>query len=259
MANVVDEFHDPRIRLFRQATNIGGFANFEFVLAQAKGDYFMWAADDDGWEPDFISELLAAFKPSAIVSFCNYVKYAESGEVRGKIEITAESCELGLREILDKVFSLKKINVAIYGLFRREALQSLLKKGLPKHGALDRILFAYIALSGQTVVLSNKYLHKRVVHKGTYSSRHGGVKRGKAVNYFIDIVVTMEYYLECLKVLCIYAKDNDISDLWYYLRKFCGYVVIVESITLQVLPRILSSLLRSLKRLCLRGVKKCLA
>ncbi len=38
---------DSRIRYIRQDTNIGANANFEFVLGQASGDFFMWEACDD--------------------------------------------------------------------------------------------------------------------------------------------------------------------------------------------------------------------
>src|SRR6185295_20069286 len=35
----------PVIRYFRQKENIGIISNFEFVLSQASGHYFMWIAD----------------------------------------------------------------------------------------------------------------------------------------------------------------------------------------------------------------------
>lgn len=47
---------DKRIKLTRQQTNIGAIKNFEFVLTNASGKYFMWAAADDFWLPDFIGE-----------------------------------------------------------------------------------------------------------------------------------------------------------------------------------------------------------
>ena len=45
---------DPRIRYIRQSENIGPGANFKFVLDQAVGRYFMWAAADDRREPCFL-------------------------------------------------------------------------------------------------------------------------------------------------------------------------------------------------------------
>lgn len=59
---VVKDFmkDDSRIRYFRQEKNIGAWGNFKYVLARASGDYFMWAADDDEWLPEFIEACLAA-------------------------------------------------------------------------------------------------------------------------------------------------------------------------------------------------------
>lgn len=45
---------DKRIRYVRQQTNIGATANFKFVLDEAQGEYFMWAACDDIRSKDFI-------------------------------------------------------------------------------------------------------------------------------------------------------------------------------------------------------------
>src|SRR5262249_36893816 len=66
---VVREFTevDPRIKYFRQTANIGPIANFRFVLANASGDYFMWAADDDEWNARFVETCLAAASPSCSV------------------------------------------------------------------------------------------------------------------------------------------------------------------------------------------------
>lgn len=45
---------DQRINYVRQPTNLGAAANFKFVLDEARGEYFMWAACDDTRSPDFI-------------------------------------------------------------------------------------------------------------------------------------------------------------------------------------------------------------
>lgn len=47
---------DKRIRYVRQPVNIGAAPNFKFVLEQAKGRYYLWAAGDDVRSPDFLEE-----------------------------------------------------------------------------------------------------------------------------------------------------------------------------------------------------------
>lgn len=53
---------DSRIRYVRQPVNLGALANFTFVLDEARGGYFMWAAADDKWDLNWISDLLNAMK-----------------------------------------------------------------------------------------------------------------------------------------------------------------------------------------------------
>ena len=48
---------DSRVRYVRQSLNKGVGANWSFVLEQAKGEYFMWAAHDDRWEPSYLAEM----------------------------------------------------------------------------------------------------------------------------------------------------------------------------------------------------------
>ena len=48
---------DSRIRLTRQPFNQGAVPNFIWVLHEAKGDYFMWAAHDDFWSSNYVEAL----------------------------------------------------------------------------------------------------------------------------------------------------------------------------------------------------------
>jgi glycosyltransferase involved in cell wall biosynthesis len=58
---VLNEFKakDSRIIIYEQPKNIGPAKNFGFVLDKARGDYYMWAADDDEWQgAEFLSALM---------------------------------------------------------------------------------------------------------------------------------------------------------------------------------------------------------
>ncbi|MEM8970689.1 MAG: glycosyltransferase family 2 protein [Pseudomonadota bacterium] len=48
---------DPRVRVERHEQNLGTIGNFEWLVREAKGDYFMWAAQDDSWSPDYVDVL----------------------------------------------------------------------------------------------------------------------------------------------------------------------------------------------------------
>lgn len=94
---VVDEFmhHDSRIRYYRQSPSLGIAGNFKFVLQQAKGDYFMWAADDDEWDENFIRQCMSHLMEDSVVSVMpNFTTlYRYSGKrVKGKMPaLTADA------------------------------------------------------------------------------------------------------------------------------------------------------------------------
>lgn len=58
---------DPRVELHEQSENIGAIANFDYVLKNATTEWFMFAAHDDKWSPNYIEALLgvAALHPNA--------------------------------------------------------------------------------------------------------------------------------------------------------------------------------------------------
>jgi glycosyltransferase involved in cell wall biosynthesis len=68
------EARDHRVRCIRQPENRGPDHNFIFVLNEARGEYFMWAAHDDVWHPHFLQELVEALDNNrdAVLAFCNF-------------------------------------------------------------------------------------------------------------------------------------------------------------------------------------------
>jgi glycosyltransferase involved in cell wall biosynthesis len=69
MAEVEDvlgefESRDRRIRVFRQASNIGMEPNHTFVLRQSKGEFFLWLHGGDDIPQNYIERCLARFADS---------------------------------------------------------------------------------------------------------------------------------------------------------------------------------------------------
>jgi glycosyltransferase involved in cell wall biosynthesis len=57
---------DRRVRLCTQDRNVGAIANFAFVLGQARGEYFMWAACDDVWDAAWVERLVETLAGSGV-------------------------------------------------------------------------------------------------------------------------------------------------------------------------------------------------
>src|SRR5690242_5268276 len=51
---------DPRVRYVRHDPPLRVWDHFRWVLQQARGEYFMWAAHDDTRDRDFVERLAAA-------------------------------------------------------------------------------------------------------------------------------------------------------------------------------------------------------
>jgi glycosyltransferase involved in cell wall biosynthesis len=144
---------DTRIILHRQSENIGTIKNFEFVLAQARGDYFMWASGHDLWSSNLLevlakemqanSKLVLCFPQGVLIDEENHplVVYDEMVDTR------PEQSAAG--RILAMHRQLKRGN-AIYGLHRREVLLRTLP--WPRIVGGDSIVLVRVAALGDVLM-----------------------------------------------------------------------------------------------------------
>jgi glycosyltransferase involved in cell wall biosynthesis len=58
---VIERYANRGLRTFRHPTIISAAKHGQFLVEQAKGEYFLGLSDDDFLEPDFAAEVLAAF------------------------------------------------------------------------------------------------------------------------------------------------------------------------------------------------------
>ena len=116
---------DRRIRHVRQARNIGAGNNFMYVLGQAQAPYFMWAAHDDFWEPEFIAANYEALSTHAdVVLSVSRVEFIdEQGEVIDTGPTGTYPLLDGPRQNLLRYLSDPAQNSRYYGLHRTEILR----------------------------------------------------------------------------------------------------------------------------------------
>ena len=151
---------DGRIRYVRQTTNLGEMANFNFALSQARGSYFMWAADHDMWQPTFISRCVAALeaKPEAVLAYPQSLLVDEDGAV---VEEMDDQIDLEQTSALDRykhlIWRLSICNM-IYGVARRDAMVAA--GGYRDVLAPDRLVLARLALQG-TILRTGGFLYLR--------------------------------------------------------------------------------------------------
>jgi glycosyltransferase involved in cell wall biosynthesis len=117
---------DARVRYDRHRENLGAWANFSSLVPKGNGDFFMWAADDDRWEPFFIECCLEGLRADSALAVCQMEAQYEvpPGELfpfffEGYAfhDCTPRSPVERVEHLLRHVYG----NL-VYGVFRREAL-----------------------------------------------------------------------------------------------------------------------------------------
>ena len=150
---------DNRIRYIRQSKNIGATANFHFVLEEAVGEYFMWAAGDDKCEPTFIECLLAVFNEDkdVVLAMSDVRNISETGLYLGVSRldnIRIQDVKGGWNRIRPAFFEnpTSQIFFSVYGVFRTVVLRqiSLDYFGLVRYASGAEIPFlAQLAIKGK--------------------------------------------------------------------------------------------------------------
>lgn len=119
---------DAHVRYVRNEENIGAYPNFDRVFEFASGEYFMWAAHDDLWEPTFLGECVAALArhPEAVGCCTDVVLIDEEGKPYQPPDEegarTFDSTAMSVRRRASALLS-RTANYAIYGLMRADALR----------------------------------------------------------------------------------------------------------------------------------------
>ena len=174
---------DARVRYYRQATNIGSLANFEFVFRQAKGKYFMWAAHDDIWSPTWVEELVRRIGPASDV--CAFGRVLHVDECGAPVRHIANDRPFRFSSPYSLVRrvgfflqpeALGKANT-VYGVFPCEAIQTYLPVFLRGYRYGDCAMLWCLLSEYRLVDAGNVFLYKRL-HAGAAS---GGKPAGVAL------------------------------------------------------------------------------
>lgn len=156
---------DKRIRYVRQKENVGIVRNFPFVLNEAKGRYFMWAAHDDWWAPSFISTLKTALEkhPNYGVAMSSIERVREDGTILEKVLFTGNDdlTRLNYCAVLLRLFTKKFPVFFMYGLFRANLIKKILERPSPQTTGGDKIIIAEASLA------THFYSTPRILHRRT--------------------------------------------------------------------------------------------
>ena len=150
---------DARIRYIRQPCNIGATRNFDAVLKQASGEYFMWLGDDDHVDRDYISTTLRELQRDPSVALASgLARYYRGGtliDTGRKFSVETGAWWSRVAEYYCKVSD----NGVFYGLMRTATIRQVtLKNALGG----DWLAIACVAASGKLVMLDQTTVHREL-------------------------------------------------------------------------------------------------
>jgi glycosyltransferase involved in cell wall biosynthesis len=177
-ADVVREYlgRSPRMRLVVHPHNIGGSPNFQFLLREARGQYFFWAAADDRWTHNFVSRLVGELEahPEAVLAF-PAIERLRNDESRldvlrfsGPLDPTA----LPHSRVAYRCAAGVPYHIALYGIWRIDYLRGVFH-GLPQFLAGDRVFMCGVTLASRLRYV-DEILYIRMTHAAPISERYAG-------------------------------------------------------------------------------------
>lgn len=167
---------DPRVRYYRNETNLGANPNFNRVLELSRGEYFRWAAYDDVCMPQYLARCVEALDSDrkAVLAHTRTTIIDEAGnfidthpDALAKRGILPHEIDDPPRQ-LDSAWPVTRFRdlllktkwcFEIFGLMRREMV--LQTGGHADFYGTDKVILAYLALQGRFVEVPEKLFLRR--------------------------------------------------------------------------------------------------
>jgi glycosyltransferase involved in cell wall biosynthesis len=172
---------DPRVRILRSKVNAGFERNFARVLETATGEYFMWAACDDRWHPQFVSSLVTALQqtPGAVVAMSAVERFDENGDVIDVVKFagSTDPSRMSAWHLTMKLAGGRPYHLFIYGLYRTVFIKRAFT-GFAPVIASDRLLMCRVAMAGRFAYV-DRVLHRRLVRSTPIAERYADEALGR--------------------------------------------------------------------------------
>lgn len=149
---------ESRIKYFRHPENQGPTKNFEFARAQATGKYFLWLADDDYLDPNYITACVQEMEndPTLVLVSGLAAFHRDDGKLARYGEVLQPNSSVPLLRVL-KYFSSVGDNTIFYGMYRLNQIRDC---KLPNCLSEDLAFVADVLLIGKAKVIPNVYVHR---------------------------------------------------------------------------------------------------
>lgn len=201
---ILNEFADcyPSIRLFRNTTNLGYQKNFERALKHCQGEYLLISDQDDIWEKEKVTKLLAAVEENLMI-YHDSVFIDEHGESIGM----KMSDKFNMVDGNDPTPFLFLNCVSGHSImFRRDLLEHVVP--FPDRGMYDHYI-AFIATTRGSIKYLSETLVKHRRHQGNSTDILERKKPNSRLKVTQDRMIRENNWLK----ICSETKDHPISEL----------------------------------------------
>lgn len=203
---------DSRIRYTRQAVNRGAAANFEEVVYQARGEFYLWLGDDDWIDPAYVSQCVAFFQAHPEYTLVGGVaKYFNAGGWHHNEDAMTLDQEDSAKRVVTYYRRVAE-NGIFYGLMRREQLMQL-----PLRNTLggDWLLVASMAACGRVKTLEDVAVHRAM---GGTSDSLESVVRNSGLSKFQALKPSWSIAWSVFREILCGVAAPQLGGIWKRLR-----------------------------------------
>lgn len=206
---------DKRIRYIRQKENIGAVNNFNFVLKEAQGKYFMWAADDDLWDRNYIKCIMCEYKKTSQKENVGLIATRWIfTNLNGNLKIVKKKDKRNCRIIylsLNQFLRDPHLNVTcLYGIYRKNILVKI--------GGLDRSLCPISDLLMITIFLCHSRI--KIIENELFTKRMNPSRITTMLKYEKKNVETfLEISKRLINIAPCFFRNLCSPNIVYFLQK----------------------------------------
>lgn len=254
---------DERLRYHRNAVNLGPTANFNRVFELSSGKYFMWAAHDDYWDPEYVRSCIKALGESDAIVLAGTMGKLVDRETGAHILTDSGLRTVGMspgerfRHYKSTIHNRQHMGVVFYGVYRRSQLASVMPlKNVIAH---DHLLLARLCFLGAFTTVPKSLMVKR---RGGTSTSYQRIAQGLGIQNPVLIKCPMlvrELFLQSIILQAdqLTVREKVELSLWsveHYVQ-VCGVPVVRRA--LRKLPvlvrRSVGPCVRTVRRICRMG------
>jgi glycosyltransferase involved in cell wall biosynthesis len=248
-SNICKEYEkkDRRVRYIRQEKNMGPWKNFNFVLKEAKCDYFMWNAADDQMSNNYLKSNLEVIKKTKncigsvgktnyfgslieeleIISNDSLVKKINKKIRQWLASFFIDSFQGSYNEKIRMALKWTGAGLFIYGLFRTDVF----KKSIPKEKffALESVFLLNLIKHGDIILNNYTSMEKFVGKDVTSASGMFHLLKLYETNFLTRIFPLLPFTFWILKKYGIktFLRNLDAILEWNFkMELFIGYAII---------------------------------